>query len=181
MIAGSADVAKVDALSIEAFPIEERLPTDMQVELCGRGELDLWAVYDGEVFVGFTTVFPRKGIAYVFFLAIDGSVRSKGYGGRLLALIKGEYAGSQVIIDIEPLDGTAPNAEQRVRRKAFYVRNGFRESGYLFKYLGMTFEVMYAGGDALDRDGYWDVIMDIKRMADEYSLGDFDPVLEKIA
>jgi ribosomal protein S18 acetylase RimI-like enzyme len=74
----------------------------------------------------------------VLYLAVDGSLRGKGYGSRVLSQIKAEKPGQRTVLNIEPLDEKAPNAEQRRKRLAFYERNGFqreriRRAGPLFR------------------------------------------------
>ena len=142
---------------------------------------------------------------YVFFLAIDPAWRSHGYGAAVLDELRKRYAGRQLVLDIEPLDSAAPNYEQRLRRKNFYLRNGFRESGCFFKYCGMCFEVLYDGapctgtpctdapcGDALrsdaphtdaahpvfDRGSYLAMLEDIKRLVEDCGFTGFEPRVE---
>lgn len=39
------------------------------------------------------------------------------------------------------LDDAAPNKEQREKRRSFYLRNGYRETGLFLSYLGVDYEV----------------------------------------
>ena len=40
------------------------------------------------------------------------------------------------------LDNTADNNKQRIKRKEFYLRNGYKETGLFLSYLGVDYEVM---------------------------------------
>lgn len=170
----------IERTNLEAFPPEERLPAAVQAAMCDKGELDLWAICEGESYIGFTSVYKGGKTVYVFFLAIDSSCRSSGCGTRALGMIHEAYPQRQVVLDIEPLDPDAENAAQRSRRKGFYLRNAFHESGWLFKYCNMAFEVLWCGGDAFDRDSYWSLIQDIAVSVEAQGYRGFDPSMERL-
>lgn len=178
---GSAYLELMERTNLEAFPEEERLPMSVQADMCDSGELDLWAICEGEEYRGFTSVYRGPRTVYVFFLAVDSSCRASGCGTQALRLIRETYPQKQVVLDIEPLDPKAENAAQRFRRKGFYLRNGFRESGWLFKYCGMTFEVLWYGGAAFDKEAYWSLIADIARSVEDRGYRGFNPSLERIS
>jgi hypothetical protein len=54
----------------------------------------------------------------VLYLAIDDSLRGKGYGSRILSQIKAEKPGQRIVLNIEPLDDKAPQrrAEKETAR-----------------------------------------------------------------
>ncbi len=178
---GSPYLELMERTNLEAFPEEERLPMSVQADMCDSGELDLLAICDdGDEYRGFTSVYKGSRIAYVFFLAVDSSCRASGCGTQALRLIRETYPQKQIVLDIEPLDPEAENAAQRSRRRGFYLRNGFRGSGWLFKYCGMSFEVLWCGGEAFDKDAYWSLIGDIGRSVEDRGYSGFDPSLERL-
>lgn len=137
-----SDMKQLQQVNNEAFPAEERIPLKLLVEASETEPIDLLAIYDDDLFVGFLTLIIKKPCAYICFFAIDGANRSKGYGGQTLNLIKELYSDYQIVLDLERLDENAPNNAQRISRKKFYLRNGFYETGYVLDYLGMSFEVL---------------------------------------
>ena len=145
IVPGGVGFKETHRLNMDAFPDEERLDTELLAQLSEQGRLELLGIYDNGNYIGFTVIFHSERSVYVFFLAIDPAWRSHGYGAAVLDELRKRYAGRQLVLDIEPLDSAAPNYEQRLRRKNFYLRNGFRESGCFFKYCGMCFEVLYDG------------------------------------
>lgn len=179
--AGSPYLEMIERTNLEAFPPEERLPAVVQADMCSRGELDLWALCEGDSYRGFTSVYKGDRSVYVFFLAVDSSCRASGCGTQALQLIRETYPGRQVVLDIEPLDPYAENAAQRVRRKGFYLRNAFRESGWLFKYCGMSFEVLWSGGTSFDKDAYWSLVQIIALSVEAQGYKGFNPSLEKLS
>lgn len=86
-------------------------------------------------------------MVFIIFLAVDESLRSKGYGSAILTQIKNRYPDKTIIVTIEPCDENAPDIEIRKRRKAFYKRNGYGETGYMVKLSGVVQEVMIANGE----------------------------------
>ena len=81
------------------------------------------------------------------FFAVDESLRSKGYGSAILQEIQKKYPNKQIIISIEPCDETAPDIEIRKKRKAFYLRNRYKETGYKIKLAGVIQEIIISGGE----------------------------------
>ena len=50
------------------------------------------------------------------------------------------------IRSIEELDENADNQQQRIKRKAFYEKNGFKPSGYIVKESAQRLEMLVQGG-----------------------------------
>lgn len=180
ILPGSSDAALMDEVNLESFPPEELMSTSLQTELCEKGLLDVWAVHDGDGFVGFTTVYPDDELAYVFFLAVASSQRSHGYGARILELLRAHYAGKQLVLDIEPVDPAASDSDLRLRRKKFYLRNGYSESGYMLSYCGLSFEILYDGDGGFNLDGYSRMMDGIASMIRSCGFDVFKPEIFRI-
>ena len=86
------------------------------------------------------------------FLAVDKSLHSKGYGSAILREIKNKYPNKKIIISIEPCDDNALDIELRKRRKAFYVRNGYQETGYMMKLNGVVQEIIITNGEFVKKE-----------------------------
>lgn len=141
---------KVNALAKEAFPPEEYIAPTKLVEMAKADNFDFLALTDNGSFVGFMAVQTYKNLVYLFFLAIDTCCRSKGYGSHAIETLKASYPGKNQIVDFEMPDDTAENHIQREKRRKFYLRNGYRETGLFLSYLGVDYEVfcMEEGFDA---------------------------------
>jgi hypothetical protein len=57
------------------------------------------------------------------------------------------YSGNRIVLNIEELDEQEENYQQRVKRKAFYGKNGFSSSGYIVKEPGERLEMLILGGN----------------------------------
>ena len=84
---------------------------------------------------------------FIMFLAVDESLRTKGYGSAILKEIKNRYPDKKIMVSIEPCNDSAPDIEVRKRRKAFYRKNGYSETGYMIKLSGVVQEIMITNGD----------------------------------
>lgn len=142
-----------NALAKEAFPPEEYLAPSELVKMARSDCFDFLALLDGEKFVGFMVVQTYADMAYLFFLAIGAKSRSKGYGGRAIETLRAEYPDKTHVVDFEMPDDAAPNREQREKRRSFYLRNGYRETGLFLSYLGVDYEV-FCMGDSFRPDTF---------------------------
>lgn len=137
----------IDRLNNEAFPANERVPTNKLLKFAKDGG-ELVAFYDKNEFIGFSYFKIGMGLTYICFLAIDKSKRCKGYGRAVLELLEKTFPENKLVLEIEPLDEKdAPNYAQRLRRDKFYKSCGFCDSGYKSAYMGLVFEVYYKGDD----------------------------------
>lgn len=89
----------------------------------------------------------NRKMIFIMFLAVDESLCTKGYGSAILKEIKNRYPDKKIMVSIEPCDDSAPDIEVRKRRKAFYRKNGYGETGYMIKLSGVVQEIMITNGD----------------------------------
>ena len=164
------DLAPARALYSRAFPKEERLPWwVLRLSALVRG-VELTAWYEGGNFCGFTHTTATEDVLFVMFFAVEEGCRGRGYGSAILSRLK--QSGRKIILNVEPLDETADNAAERVRRMAFYQKNGFFDTGYDIEEVGGVFRVLSTVPE-LDVEGYLKVF---RRL----SFGMWRPKIEKV-
>lgn len=139
--------ADVKNIYFDSFPKSERLPFPMMVAMSKLWNTEFLGFYDGDTLCGFAYLAHNSKIVFVMFLAVDKAIRSKGYGSAILQDIQNKYPGKKIIISIEPCDKEAPDIELRKRRKNFYIRNGYRETGYMMKLNGVVQEIIIRNGE----------------------------------
>lgn len=123
----TSTAATVRRLYLEAFPAEERVPHWFLLAAnLIRPSCHYLAWYDEGRCVGMSFTYTRRDLRLLSFFAIDRQLRGSGYGQRIVNEIDAPRAGGAVILQCEPLDPDARNAEQRRRRIRFYERHGFR-------------------------------------------------------
>ena len=144
------DYERVIALYEEAFPPEERFPVDELVAMSAKPEVKFEAYHDDGLFCGFTYNIETPSYLYVLFLAVVADKRSSGVGSRILEHLKVQYPDRTHVLEIEPLDPAADNYDQRVKRLAFYERNGFTRTGFDLLEDDMRYTVLAMGDFSLD-------------------------------
>lgn len=142
----------VKRIYFEAFPKKERMPFPMMVAMSKLWNTQFFAFYDGDTLCGFVYLAQNSKLVFVMFFAVDQSLRSKGYGSAILHEIQKMYPNKKIIISIEPCDEKASDIELRKRRKAFYMRNGYKETGYMMKLNGVIQEIIIINGEFVKKE-----------------------------
>ena len=157
-IARNEDYKDFKRLFFSAFPAEERQPYFfMKWTLkCRKGEL-LIAREDG-CFIGFVFLVSYRDLVYLFFFAVEDGFRGRGYGSRILQLVKERCQGKRIFLAREPLDKHAENAVQRSKRWDFYMKNGFVDLPMKIIEKNYCFDTMSVGGPVTVRD-YNDLVI----------------------
>ena len=93
--AANAD-EKIKHLYETAFPEDEQIPWKDLMRLVEEMPLDFTAYYDGEDFIGFTIVYPRKSINWFWYFAVCEELRGKGYGQQILTQMIEHYKGQSL-------------------------------------------------------------------------------------
>ncbi len=164
---GSRFWDKVNALAKEAFPPEEYLAPAEIVKMAQNDNYDFLALTDDDKFIGFTVIKVYKDMTYLFFLAIDKDSRGKGYGSSAIEALKLKYPNKIHTVDFEMPDENAPNSSEREKRRNFYLRNGYNETGSFLTYLGVDYEVFYIGKEF--------IVENFKEMMKNIRVEGFDP------
>ena len=141
---GHSDVKRI---YFESFPKSERMPFPLMVAMSKLWNTDFLGFYEEDTLCGFIYLAHNRKIVFVMFFAVDAALRSKGFGSAILQEIQKKYPTKKIIISIEPCDETAPDIEIRKKRKAFYLRNGYEETGYMIKLAGVVQEIIIANGE----------------------------------
>jgi len=138
-----------DRLYQQAFPESERIPMSFLLRKAKKDFVDFLAFYDADEFIGFAYMISHNDITFVQYLAIDPSRRSKGYGGAVLSLISEKYRGNRLVLNIEETGVAAENAEQRAKRKRFYLNHGYRNAQYRMVHGSEGYEVLIKGDELI--------------------------------
>lgn len=62
------------------------------------------------------------------------------------------FAGKKIVLLIEKEDAQAENAQQRIARRRFYVKNGFTSSGIFIDGRSGEMEIMNFGGRVIAQE-----------------------------
>lgn len=136
----------VKQIYFESFPKSERMPFPMMVAMSKLWNTQFLSFYDDDTLCGFVYFATNRKLVFVMFFAVAEKLRSKGYGSTILQKIHNRYPNKKIVVSIEPCDTDAPDLEIRKRRKAFYLRNGYKETGYMLKLNRVVQEIIITGG-----------------------------------
>ncbi len=142
--AARSDLKSIKKLYKTAFPAFERKPFRLIARKSAKGAADMLVIEDNG-FVGFAVCLPYRDIVMINYFAIDPGIQGKGYGGRALKLICEKYGGKRMVLEIETPDERAANNAQRLRRKQFYTKNGWADSGIRVSIFGIDMTLMTYG------------------------------------
>ncbi|MFI3240514.1 MAG: GNAT family N-acetyltransferase [Bacteroidales bacterium] len=106
-------------LYLEAFPVEERRGLDYFLECLNYSSFRLYAIVDGDRFIGFIAWWDLADVRYVEYLATSPAMRGEGYGKMILQNFMAE-SDKPILLEVEH-----PEDEIKRRRIGFYERLGF--------------------------------------------------------
>lgn len=144
--------ADIKRIYFEAFPKKERMPFPMMVVMSKLWNTQFVSFHDGDIPCGFIYLASNRKIVFVMFFAVDRCLHSKGYGSFILQQLRNKYPNKKIIISIEPCNDNAPDIELRKRRKSFYLRNGYKETGYKIKLNGIVQEIVISNGEFMKKE-----------------------------
>ncbi|WP_297280726.1 GNAT family N-acetyltransferase [uncultured Anaerococcus sp.] len=136
-----------EKLYLKSFPENERVDISKLYDLDKKGLIDIIILTQDTKYIGLAVIYLSENINLLSYFAIDPSLRSKGLGSKSLKILKNTY--KDLIIEIESTDFKgADDFALRNRRKAFYIRNGFKIIDQKVDYFGIEMELMATTKDA---------------------------------
>lgn len=151
----------------KSFPEQEKKPLHVMERLAADGKMEMLAMVDEDEFVGLAInlIDTEQGRALLDYYAVSPEKRSGGYGGKGLEMLLERFKGQKYIFEIEIQDEKADNAEDRKRRKAFYLRNGLKETGLFVNAYDTDFEILTPDGELT----FWEYVDFLREvMYEEY-------------
>lgn len=122
-------LALVRPLYERAFPMSEKKPFGLIERKVKKGNMEVLEICNSDdTYAGFFITVLGKDVILLDYFAICEECRGKGIGTDALKLLSEHYGGKRIVIEIEDPDIPSKNAEERTRRKGFYLRNGFNLS-----------------------------------------------------
>ena len=125
----------IEKLYLESFPEEERFPFWILDECSKEDNSDLIAILDDDRFIGMCYLVNCNNAYYLMYLAVEPELRNQNYGSEILNDLKEKYKTIFLSID-EPIDDLS------IRRKNFYLRNGFYDTYKYYEDTGVNYEVL---------------------------------------
>lgn len=149
----------ISSLFLEAFPEDERPPLNIFLKSLKQKEITLLAFYDEDAFIGFTYLAIYKDICCLYFFAVNKKYRHQGYGGQIIEILKKVYKDYVLMLCYEEVDPKYKNYEERVSRKAFYYKHGFKDNIIKTNEYGVIYETAYIGSHQVDFASYQEIFV----------------------
>lgn len=133
---------QIRSLYNNAFPAAEKKPFSMIRTMYRKKKTDIWyCELDGR-FAGLVITINGPEQILIDYLAICKKSRGKGIGSEILSLMRAQYEGKGIFLEIERVFENADNEEEKIRRKQFYLRNGMQEMHTYVKLFGVEMELL---------------------------------------
>ena len=126
----------------EAFPRCERKPFSIIKSMAKSGKTDLWYLEDDGGFAGLAATINGEDKILIDYLAVAKHRRGTGVGTKMLSALIEHYRDFGVFLEIEELDPSAENNNERIRRKNFYLRAGLSPMDTHVKLFGVDMELL---------------------------------------
>ena len=137
----------VREIYFSAFEKSERMNYPLMLFMAKLWHTDFYAFYDGETLCGMVYMATLLRTTFIMFFAVDEKLRNRGFGARILSQIAKMRPQNTLLVSIEMAgDEPTPENELRARRKRFYQRCGYAETGYKVTLAGITQEILAANG-----------------------------------
>ena len=126
---------KIEELYLNTFPKDERFPFWILEECSRENNSNLYAILDNDKFIGMCYIVNCANAYYLMYLAVEPSLRNQNYGSKILMDLKEKYKTLFLSVDI-PVDDIS------IKRKKFYLRNGFYDTNKFYEDTGVNYEVL---------------------------------------
>lgn len=141
-------------LYLAAFPRSERKPFPVMLQKYREGKMDIWCLERAGRFLGLVITINSPSLILVDYLAIAEKARGQGIGTAALSAIGAHYNGRDIFLEIESVYEDSPNRQERLRRKAFYLRCGLTPMKVMVRLFGVKMELLGFGSCRIDYDTY---------------------------
>lgn len=146
------NLEEIKQLYMDAFPFEERVPFYIMLLVGNDRGVEFLSIYDDDTWLGFIHTLVGEKLSYIFYFAIDGSLRQSGYGSKIIREYKKIHP--KLSLAIEPIEDNSDNIRQRKKRLEFYEKNGFETLDTRVVEMGVEFELMGTKGMEIKESDY---------------------------
>ena len=134
------DVEAVREFYNYSFPDDERMPYDSLLNMEDENHV-MYAWYDEDKLIGMTFTFAYGSLAYLSYICIRREEQDYGYGSKILTALENVYP--RIVVDIEKIK--TEQDDKQIRRKQFYLKNQFHETGVFYFIYNVDYELLSTG------------------------------------
>ena len=136
---------EIKEIYMEAFPKSERKPFFIIKHSVKIGKAQIITAIENDILQGFAIIIPYKNMIMLDYLAVSHKTRSNGTGSKIMSELCKQFSDKKIVLLIERVDGNAKNNQQRIARRKFYIKNGFRSSHIFINGVSGNMEILNNG------------------------------------
>ncbi len=140
--ADQVNLRYIKSLYKKAFPQVERKPFFFIRKKQKQNLAEILVIEESGESVGFFINAVVRDTVFVDYFAIGEQHRSNGYGSKAIEALKCFHQDKRIVLEIEKVDKKYSDYDTRMRRKNFYLKSGFSETGLFIKLVGIDMEVL---------------------------------------
>ena len=145
--ANKTNYKAIKQLYLDAFPNHERMPFFMLKNAVKKRKAEILIAKESGKVVAFAYLVLYRDMVYLFYFSVLSELRNKGIGSILIKYLIEHYQNKRIFLAVEQPNENVADNEQRVKRKAFYLKNGFSNHKYKLQEKNEIFDVMAIGGE----------------------------------
>ena len=134
------NISEIINLYNSSFPENERRNFQELIDENSKG-MEFLAFYENDVFIGFITILNCKNISHIIYFAVHENLRGQGYGSKILNIIKEIKLSQKILADLEKINFSKENNNQRIKRENFYIKNGFQKTNIYYIWNDETYNI----------------------------------------
>lgn len=156
------DIKNIHKLYKSAFPRCERKPFNLLLTWAKQGKSTHYIVEDEEKnFYGFMLTINNGDLILLDFFAILPKFRGQRIGSKALKLFMNIYAKKRIVLEVEDTScNKAKNILTRIKRKAFYIKNGLSVMNYKVSLFKCPMEIL-TNNTKVDFDEYKSILTSV--------------------
>ena len=140
------DMIKIyEEMMVLDFPESERKPLSMILDAMEKGGYECLGLQEQDMVLGYALLSKLQEDYLLDYFAVKNDCRDSGVGSAFLQLLREYFSEANSIIgEVENPDCAETEAERdvRIRRRSFYKRNGFVDTGIELRLFGVDFMVI---------------------------------------
>ena len=121
------EVKEVRRLYEASFPGNEKMPFRIILKMLDEHH-KLYLITEETQIVGFVYMYLDT-VSFLYYFAVEEHLRGKGYGSRILQMLKGIGNTEKIILEIDLVTDDMTEADEAFRRLRFYERAGYARTG----------------------------------------------------
>ena len=132
----------IKEIYVNSFPKDERYPFWIIKSSIKNENIIFNIIYEETNVIGFLYSIFYDNNLFLWYLAIDKKYRNKGYGKKVISDLKNSNKYKNIILAVEKTDESMNKEDIRVKRKEFYIKNGFYETNTFTEDRNVEYEML---------------------------------------